>query len=50
MPLPSTLPIRDALGLVGVVKWWHGKGSFLDYTNPSVSAVLHVHPSYNWCR
>jgi alpha-glucosidase (family GH31 glycosyl hydrolase) len=26
---------RDVLGKSAVIKWWHGDGSLLDYSNPA---------------
>lgn len=33
--------VRDARGKVKPLKWWHGKGGLLDYTNPDAVAWWH---------
>jgi alpha-glucosidase (family GH31 glycosyl hydrolase) len=38
---PAGYYLRNALNKTGVVKWWHGKGSMLDYTNPAAVEWWH---------
>ena len=30
--------LRDVLNATGKVEWWHGTGSFLDYSSPAAAA------------
>ena len=40
----STLEmVKDALDGFSPLKWWHGKGGLLDYTNPAAVAWWHSH-------
>jgi alpha-glucosidase (family GH31 glycosyl hydrolase) len=33
--------IKNGIGTSGVIKWWHGKGSFIDYFHPDALAWWH---------
>ena len=37
----NCLSSRNVLGKPAMVKWWHGTGGFLDYTNPDAVSWWH---------
>ncbi len=39
---------RGLDGKAGKIKWWHGTGSFLDYTNPAALAWWHSQVRRQW--